>query len=99
MGVAFGDFNGDGLPDVFVANDSVPNFLFENLGNGKFREVALKKIVAYGEHGNAIAGMGADFRDFDDDALEDTVLDGMYFDTLPVYRNVGKPRNFTDETI
>ena len=99
MGVAFGDFNGDGLPDVFVANDSVPNFLFENLGNGKFREVALERGVAYAVHGNAIAGMGADFRDFDDDGLEDIVLDGMYFDTFPLYRNLGKPKYFTDETV
>jgi len=99
MGVAFGDFNGDGFPDIFVTNDSVPNFLFENLGNGKFQEVALEKGVAYAAHGNAIAGMGADFRDFDDDGLEDIVLDGMYFDTFPLYRNLGKPRFFSDETI
>ena len=43
--------------------------------------------------------MGADFRDFDDDGLEDIVLDGMYFDTFPVYRNVAKPRYFTEETV
>jgi len=98
LAVAFGDFNGDGLTDVFVTNDSVPNFLFENLGNGKFKEVALEKGVAYAVHGNAIAGMGADFRDFDDDGLEDIVLDGMYFETFPLYRNVGPPRFFADET-
>ena len=98
MGVAFGDFNGDGLPDIFVSNDSVPNFLFENLGNGKFREVALEKGVAYAFHGNAIAGMGADFRDFDDDGFEDIALDGMYFDSFPVYRNLGPPKFFSDET-
>jgi hypothetical protein len=99
MGVAFGDFNGDGLTDIFVSNDSVPNFLFENLGSGKFREVAIEKGVAYAFHGNAIAGMGADFRDFDDDGLEDIVLDGMYFDTFPLYRNLGKPKFFADETV
>jgi len=98
MGVAFGDFNGDGLTDIFVSNDSIPNFLFENLGSGKFKEVALETGVAYDVHGNAIAGMGADFRDFDDDGLEDILLDGMYFDTFPLYRNLGKPKFFTDET-
>ena len=98
MGVAFGDFNGDGLTDVFISNDSVPNFLFENLGGGKFKEVALEKGVAYDVHGNAIAGMGVDFRDFDDDGLEDIVLDGMYFDTFPLYRNLGKPKFFSDQT-
>ena len=99
MGVAFGDFNGDGRPDIFVTNDSVPNFLFENMGAGAFREVALQKGVAYAFHGNAIAGMGADFRDFDDDGLEDIVLDGMYFDTFPLYRNLGSPKFFSDETV
>jgi hypothetical protein len=99
MGVAFGDFNGDGLTDVFVTNDSVPNFLFQNMGNGKFKEVALEKGVAYAVHGNAIAGMGADFRDFDDDGLEDIVLDGMYFETFPLYRNLGPPKFFSDETV
>jgi enediyne biosynthesis protein E4 len=98
MGVAFGDFNGDGLTDIFVSNDSVPNFLFENLGGGKFKEVALEKGVAYAAHGNAIAGMGVDFRDLDDDGQEDIVLDGMYFDTFPLYRNLGNPKFFTDET-
>jgi hypothetical protein len=98
MGVAFGDFNNDGLTDIFVANDSVPNFLFENLGGGKFKEVASEKGVAYAADGNAIAGMGADFRDFDDDGLEDIVLDGMYFNTFPLYRNLGKPSFFTDVT-
>jgi hypothetical protein len=99
MGVAFGDFNGDGLTDVFVTNDSVPNFLFENLGGGKFKEVALEKGVAYAVHGNAIAGMGADFRDFDDDGLEDIVLDGMYFETFPLYRNAGTGKPFDDQTL
>ena len=97
MGVAFGDFNGDGRPDVFVANDSVPNFLFENLGNGAFKEVALEAGVAYAAHGKAVAGMGADFRDFDDDGREDIVLDGMYSDTFPLFHNLGKPRFFVDE--
>jgi hypothetical protein len=98
MGVAFGDFNGDGRPDVFVANDSVPNFLFENLGSGRFKEVAAEMGVAYASHGRAIAGMGADFRDYDDDGRDDIVLDGIYSDTFPLYRNLGKPRFFVDQT-
>jgi hypothetical protein len=99
MGVAFGDFDGDGLLDVFVANDSVPNFLFQNLGNGRFREMALEAGVAYAFHGNAVAGMGADFRDFDDDGREDIVLDAMYFDEFPLYRNLGPPHFFSDVTV
>jgi hypothetical protein len=99
MGVAFGDYNNDGLTDVFVANDSVPNFLFENLGKGAFREVALESGVAYAFHGGAVAGMGADFRDFDDDGRDDIVLDAMYFEEFPLYRNLGPPRFFSDVTV
>jgi hypothetical protein len=99
MGVAFGDFNGDGRPDVFVANDSVPNFLFQNMGNGAFKEVALEAGVAYAFHGNAVASMGADFRDIDDDGRDDIALDAMYFETFPLYRNLGAPKFFIDETV
>ena len=99
MGLAFGDFNGDGLIDVFVANDSVQNFLFQNMGGGRFKESALAAGVAYLAHGNAVAGMGADFRDFDDDGLEDIALNAMYFDTFPLFRNHGKPNFFADETV
>jgi hypothetical protein len=98
MGVVFGDFNGDGLTDVFVANDSVPNFLFENLGNGTFKEVAAETGVAYAANGNAVAGMGADFRDLDDDGRDDIFLSAMYFDTFQFFRNRGKPHYFADET-
>lgn len=98
MGLAFGDFNDDGLPDVFVANDSVPNFLFQNLGGGKFREVAATMGVAYTEHGKTVAGMGADFRDINNDGLDDIALNAMYFDTFPLYRNTGKTSPYADET-
>ena len=101
MGVAFGDFNNDGLTDIFVANDSMPNFLFQNLGHGRFREVAGAMGVQYGQNGNAVAGMGVDFRDFDNDGRDDIALDAMYFDTFPLYRNVGTARagTFTDVTV
>jgi hypothetical protein len=99
MGVAFGDFNGDGLTDIFVANDSVPNFLFQNLGGGKFQEVALTSGVARTADGKAVAGMGADFRDADDDGLDDIVHSAMYYDTFPFFRNHGPARWFEDETI
>ncbi len=67
MGVAFGDYDRDGLTDILVANDTVPNFLFHNLGRGRFEEVALKAGVAYNGDGRAISGMGVDFRDYDND--------------------------------
>jgi hypothetical protein len=99
MGVAFGDFDDDGFIDVFVANDSAPNFLFRNGHDGTFREMAMEAGVAYGQNGKAVAGMGADFRDYNDDGHEDIVLSAMYFDTFPLYRNQGAPRFFGDETI
>jgi enediyne biosynthesis protein E4 len=99
MGVAFGDFNGDGLLDVFVANDSVPNFLFQNLGHGRFREVALEAGVAYNTKGNAVAGMGVDFRDLTNSGRDDIALDAMYWDGFTLYRNTGKQPAFSDETL
>ena len=99
MGVAFGDCNGDGLTDVFVTNDSIANFLFENLGHGKFKEVALEKGVAYNAQSKAVAGMGTDFRDFNNDGLDDIALDAMYWDGFTLYRNQGRPNFFEDDTV
>jgi len=99
MGVAFGDFNRDGLMDIFVANDSTRNFLFQNEGNFHFREVGLEMGVAYGESGRPVAGMGADFRDYDNDGLPDIVLTGMVNDSYLVFRNRGKPFFFEDYSI
>ncbi|MGB6946988.1 MAG: CRTAC1 family protein [Bryobacteraceae bacterium] len=99
MGVVFGDYNHDGRMDVFVANDSVRNFLFENEGGGKFREVGLEAGVSLGESGRPVAGMGADFRDIDNDGLPDIVLTGMINDSFLVFRNLGKPYFFEDHTL
>jgi enediyne biosynthesis protein E4 len=99
MGVAFGDFNGDGLTDIFVTNDSVANFLFQNLGNGKFKEVAVSAGVAYNTQGKAVAGMGTDFRDFNNDGRDDIALDAMYWDGFTLYPNQGRPNFFYDDTI
>jgi hypothetical protein len=96
MGVAFADFDGDGFTDVFVANDSVRGFLFRNQGNGTFREMGLEAGVALREDGAAIAGMGADFRDFDNDGLPDLVVSGMINDGFLLFRNLGKRSLFED---
>ena len=63
LGVVVADFNRDGWPDIVVANDTQPNFLYQNDGNGKFTDVALQAGVAYDEFGRARAGMGIDVAD------------------------------------
>ncbi len=90
MGIAFADYDGDGYMDVFVSNDTFRNFLYHNNGNGTFTEVGLVSGVAYNQHGKSIAGMGADFRDIDNDGLPDIFETAMYGDTFPLYRNLGK---------
>ncbi|MEK7754502.1 MAG: VCBS repeat-containing protein, partial [Acidobacteriota bacterium] len=96
MGLAFADFDRDGFTDVFVANDSVRSFLFRNRGDGTFQELGLEAGVALREDGAAIAGMGADFRDFDNDGLPDLVVSGMINDTFLLFRNLGKRPFFED---
>ena len=96
MGVAFADFDGDGFTDVFVANDSVRHFLFRNQGDGTFREIGLEAGVALRDDGSAIAGMGVDFRDFDNDGLPDLVVSGMINDGFLLFRNLGKRGLFED---
>ena len=97
MGVAFADADGDGWPDVFVANDSVANQLFRNR-KGQFEEVALEAGVAYPDSGKAIAGMGCDFRDFDNDGRPDLAITGMVNDTFLAFRNLGERFLFEDFT-
>ncbi len=96
MGVVFADYDGDGFTDVFVSNDTYRNFLFHNNGNGTFREVGTVSGVAYNENGRSIAGMGADFRDVDNDGRPDIFVVGMIGDTFPLFRNRGN--DFTDVT-
>src|ERR1700744_4783809 len=63
MGLAFADYDGDGFTDVFISNDTFPNYLLHNNGDGTFKDVALEQGVAYTANGIAVAGMGAEFRD------------------------------------
>jgi hypothetical protein len=97
MGVGVADYDGDGLPDIFVANDKLFNFLFHNKGRGIFEEVSFETGVALPEQGNVISGMGVDFRDLNNDGRPDIVLVGLDKETFPVYRNDGKT-GFTDVT-
>jgi enediyne biosynthesis protein E4 len=97
MSVAFADYDGDGYQDVFVTNDNMPNFLFHNKGNGTFEEVGLLAGVALREDGKAVASMGADFRDYDNDGRPDIAVTALAGETFPLFRNLGKG-NFADAT-
>jgi Flp pilus assembly protein TadD len=97
MGVAFADYNDDGLVDIFVANDTVPNFLFHNDGNGKFTEAGLRAGVALSEDGVALSSMGADFRDINNDGRPDIFVSALSNETFPLFRNTGKA-SFEDIT-
>lgn len=96
MGVAFADYDQNGFMDIFVSNDTYRNFLFRNRGDGTFSEVAIFAGTAYNEHGKAIAGMGAEFRDIDNDGRPDIFQTAMIGDTFPLFRNQG--RDFADAT-
>ena len=74
LGVAIADFDRDGRIDIFVANDSVREFLFRNLGGGQFQEVGLAAGAAYDQHGRAFAGMGVVFDDQDNDGWPDVLV-------------------------
>jgi len=97
MGISIADFNGDGLMDVFIANDTEPNFLFINQGNGTFKESGLELGVAYNAQGDTVSGMGADARDFDNDGWVDIVYNDLSGQVFGLMKNeAGK--SFTDAT-
>ena len=96
MSVGFADYDQDGYPDVFVSNDNMPNFLFHNKGNGTFEEVALLSGVALRDHGKAVASMGVEFKDFDNDGRPDLFITALAGETYPVFRNTAT--GFVDAT-
>ncbi|HET6960740.1 MAG TPA: CRTAC1 family protein [Vicinamibacterales bacterium] len=95
FGVVTTDYDDDGLVDVFVANDSNPNFLYHNLGNGRFENVGLAAGVAVNGEARAQAGMGADAGDYDGDSRMDLVLTTFAHDRYTLYHNVDG-RHFED---
>jgi hypothetical protein len=88
MGIAIADFNGDGYMDVFVANDTVRNFLFINQKNGTFKESGFEWGVAYDESGNAGSSMGADAKDYDNDGRPDLFYNNLKGQIWGLFRNI-----------
>lgn len=97
MSAATADYDGDGLPDIFVTNDKEPNFLFRNRGDGTFEETALFAGVALQDHGKAVSGMGVDFRDYDNDGFPDIIYTALAGESFPLFRNSGQA-SFRDVT-
>jgi len=96
FGAVATDVNNDGLSDLFVANDTMPNFLFVNKGAGKFEEVGLAAGVAYSEAGAPRSGMGVDAADYDGDGWQDLFVANIDQELFSLYRNQ-KDLTFIDE--
>src|SRR5579864_695035 len=89
LGIGIADYDRDGFIDVFVANDSMLEFLYRNKGDGTFEEVALPAGVAVDGDGNTYAGMGVDFADYDNDGLPDLIVTDLGNQRYALYKNNG----------
>jgi len=89
LGVVWADFDGDRLPDVFVANDRMANFFYRNRGDGSFEEVGEMTGLAYNEHGYSESGMGVAAGDYDGDGAADLFVTNYQAQTNTLYRNEG----------
>ena len=97
FGVVSGELDGDGWIDIYVANDSRPNFYFRNNGDGTFFDEALGTGLALNEEGRQEAGMGVDFGDYDNDGWLDVVVTNFSHETNTLYRGSAEGI-FTDVT-
>ena len=86
-GVVAADLNNDGSIDLFVANDTAPNFIFMNNGKGKFTEVGTESGVAYSANGKPRSGMGVDAADFNEDGWQDLFVANLDREDFAIYRN------------
>src|SRR5215469_8673926 len=94
LGVAVADYDRDGHVDLFVANDSVPEFLYHNKGDGTFEEVGLPSGAAVDQDGRTFAGMGVDFADYNNDGWPDIIVTDLANQRYALYEN-NKDGTFT----
>jgi enediyne biosynthesis protein E4 len=90
LDVVGSDFDGDGLIDIFVANDSTPNFLYHNNGNGTFSEIGFESGTALDKNGNEQGCMGVTLGDYDHDGLLDLFITNFDDEYNVLYRNAGR---------
>jgi hypothetical protein len=95
MGVVWADFNNSGRPDIYVANDSTPSFLYKNLGNGKFQEIGLESGTGVSEDGSEQASMGIAVGDYNHTGRPSIYTTNFSDEYDDLYRNDGN-WNFTD---
>lgn len=95
LGVVSADFNNDGAPDLYIANDDTRNDFFYNNGDGTFSEISLLAGCAYSFNGVAQAGMGVAAGDYNGDGLQDIFVTNLSYETNALYRNNGDG-TFTD---
>jgi len=88
MGITVGDYDNDGWPDIYIANDTMPSFLYHNNRNGTFTDVASDLYVAYGQNGEASTAMGPIFGDYNNDGWQDLFVSDAHFHRF--YQNPGK---------
>ncbi len=87
LGIAIADYDHDGYPDIFVANDSMQEFLFHNKRNGTFEQVGLETEVAVDGDGRTYAGMGVDFSDYNNDGWPDLIVTDLGNEKYALYTN------------
>jgi enediyne biosynthesis protein E4 len=89
LGLAIADYDHDGRMDIFLANDSIPEYLFHNKGDGTFEEIGLPSGVGLDGGGATFAGMGVDFEDYNNDGWPDIVVTDLANQKYALYANVG----------
>ncbi|HEV7397000.1 MAG TPA: CRTAC1 family protein, partial [Pyrinomonadaceae bacterium] len=95
LGVICSDFDGDGLVDIYVANDSTPNFLYHNNGDGTFKDIGFPSGTAVNENGSEQGSMGVTLGDYDHDGRLDLFITNFDDDYNTLYHNDGRG-SFTD---